>query len=62
MKITIGEFKHRWGMTDSNCEIVGLNPWCLNEGRATKEDVLYINSEQAEKLGISEYEFEQRSK
>lgn len=26
------------GMSDEFCEAAGLNPWCLNEGRASLED------------------------
>lgn len=48
-------------MLDKPCGIIGLNPWCLNEGAATKEDKIEINEEIARKLGIHIEEFESRA-
>lgn len=62
IKITFGELSQRWGMSDKVCDILRLNPYCLNEGLATKEDTITVDREQALKLGIHENEFESRLK
>lgn len=53
MKITItfGEILDR-GRWDEFCELRGLNPWCLNEGRATRDEEATLTYEEAEKLGL----------
>lgn len=50
--ITLAEFSEKTGMSDEVCEIVGLNPWCLDEGLATGEDTIELTEEQAKKLGF----------
>lgn len=60
--VTFGELMDRWGMSDEVCEILGLNPWCLNEGRASKNDTEEVTWEQAQQMGIGQHEFESRSK
>lgn len=52
IKMTFGEFADMFGMSDESCEIMGLNPYCLNEGTARSEDELYINEEQANLLNL----------
>lgn len=60
--VTIGEIHTRWGMSDLVCNILGLNPWCLNEGLATKETVIQVSRVNATKIGIMKYEFDARRK
>lgn len=62
ISITFGELSDRWGMSDKVCEVLGVNPWCLNEGLATKEDTIGVTESQARQIGISEQEFEDRIK
>ncbi len=52
MKITmtIGELFDKAHDVDDACQIVGLDPWCLNEGRASKEDEITLTEDQAKKL------------
>lgn len=60
MYMTLREFADRFGMSDENCNIMGLNPWCMNEG-ADPQEPIKINKEQAKELGIHDKEFEARS-
>jgi len=54
---TLGEIKdrHDW---DKFCEVMGINPWCLNEGLARREDVIWFTIDEAKQCGIvpSDYE------
>lgn len=50
--ITLREFADRTGMSDEACAVVGLNPWCLNEGLASADDTIELNDDQARKLGF----------
>lgn len=38
------------------CEKYGINEWCLNEGRADKDDTIEITLEDAELYGLVENE------
>lgn len=38
------------------CEKYGINEWCLNEGRADKDDTIEITLEDAELYGLVESE------
>lgn len=40
---------HNW---DLACEIKGLNPWCINEGRANQDDTIDLTADEAVKIGI----------
>lgn len=61
MSMTLGEFSNRWHMSDRSCEIMGLNPYCLNEG-SDRERTISISQRQAEALGIGDGEFQARCK
>ena len=37
---------------DKYCEITGTNPWCINEGRATGDEVVELTVDQAREIGI----------
>lgn len=52
ISMTYRAFANRFGMTDKACEIVGLNPYCLNEGQVSETDSLTITLSQAKKLGM----------
>ena len=41
---------------DRMCEKYGINEWCLNEGRADKDDTIEITLEDAELYGLVENE------
>lgn len=53
MKITItfGEILDR-GRWDEFCDLRGLNPWFLNEGRGSRDEETTLTHEEAEKLGL----------
>jgi hypothetical protein len=40
---------HDW---DKVCEVTGLNPWCMNEGLADKDDIQWFTESQAKECGI----------
>lgn len=50
IEVTLGYLLHNsdW---DRACEILGLNPWCINEG-ANRECTVNVTFEQAEKIGL----------
>ena len=37
---------------DKYCEISGTNPWCMNEGLATGDEIIELTTEQAKEMGI----------
>jgi hypothetical protein len=41
--------KYNWGLA---CEVLGLNPYCFNEGRASDTDTVVLTEEQVNKIGI----------
>lgn len=51
IKTTIGKLKDNYDW-DKVCEVVGLCEWCLNEGRANRDDEVILNLEQAKKIGL----------
>lgn len=59
MSMTLDEFSVRWRMSDRACEIMGLNPYCLNEG-SDRGRTISISQRQAEALGITDGEFQSR--
>ena len=61
MYITLREFMRRFGWSDEYCQIVGINPWALNEG-ADPDMIIEIDYDQATKLGIDLDEFDARAK
>jgi len=54
MKIitTYGEISDKaWDWNDA-CDILGINPWLLNEGRADRYDEVCITIDQAIQIGL----------
>lgn len=62
MTITYGELADRWGMSDEACEVLGVNPWSLSDGLASRADTIALNWEQARQLNISKSEFSERER
>lgn len=60
IKLTYGEISARWGMSDDICNKLGLNPYYLNEGGDKTVTAVYLNEEDAAKIGILYHEFEDR--
>lgn len=47
--LTLGElFEINWDMA---CEVLGLNPWCINEG-ADERTTYDLTLDQARKIGV----------
>lgn len=61
MEMTYGELSRRFFMSDEICGVLGINPYCLNEGLATKSDKVEISEIQAVQMGISLEEFDSRA-
>ena len=51
MKLTLRELLHNYDW-DKACEVLGLNPWCINEGLASGDEEQEITDEQAREIGI----------
>ena len=51
MKVTLQELMDNYDW-DKACEVLGLNPWCINEGLATGDDEEEITEKQAREIGI----------
>ena len=53
--LTLQELMDRydWGHA---CDVLGIDPWCINEGTATGDERVQITEEQARKIGISRYD------
>jgi hypothetical protein len=51
MNLTLGEILHNFDW-DKACEVIGLNPWCLNEGLACSDDEIELTDDQAREIGI----------
>lgn len=51
LKVTLGEMIDH-GCWDEFCNVTGMNPWSLNEGRADKGDEYELTLEQAVRLGL----------
>lgn len=51
IKITFEELLNK-GTFDDYCIDVGLDPWCLSEGKVNKDDEIEITEQQAFKYGI----------
>lgn len=49
--ITIGELMDKFNWNKA-CEVLGLDEWCVNEGRANSSDEITLTSEQAQELGL----------
>lgn len=60
IKLTYGEISNRFGMSDDICNKLGLNPYYLNEGGDKTAIAVYLNEEDAAKIGILSHEFEER--
>lgn len=52
VNIPLGEALDRCNDWDAFCREVGLNPWCLNEGLASKDDPVSVSVATARKHGI----------
>jgi len=52
IKITIREMLNRSNDFDGLCSEVGLNPWCMNEGLATGDEVEEIDEDVAKRYGL----------
>ena len=50
--LTIGELSNKVNDWNHACKILGLNPWCLNEGLATSETESTITLEQLHQIGL----------
>jgi len=51
VKVTLQELMDNYDW-DKACEVLGLNPWCINEGLATGDDEEEITEKQAREIGI----------
>jgi hypothetical protein len=51
IKISIGELIDK-GIWSDACNLLGLDEWCVNEGRASLDDTITITSEQAKELRL----------
>ena len=40
------------GLWDDVCSLLGLNPWCVNEGLMSGDEEIELTAEQAQGLGI----------
>ena len=49
--VTAGEIEEM-GVWDQFCEMMGLNPWCRNEGSCTSETEFSLTAEQAREMSI----------
>jgi hypothetical protein len=56
IKVTLGDIMDAplIGSWTYICEKYGINEWCLNEGRAEKEDTIEISLNDAEYIGLIE--------
>jgi hypothetical protein len=53
ISITIREMNNKANDFDSLCAEIGLNPWCMNEGLATGDEVYELDEDVANKYGLS---------
>ena len=49
--VTAGEMSNK-GLWDQFCEVMGLNPWGMNEGRIQSTEEFTLTEEQAIKIGL----------
>ena len=52
VKITIREMLDKSNDFDGLCGEIGLNPWCMNEGLATGDEIYELDFEVAKKYGL----------
>ena len=50
--ITYGELMNKCYDWNKACDIIGVNPWLLNEGRADPDDTISLTLEEAKSVGI----------
>lgn len=50
--LTIGELSNKVNDWNYACKVLGLNPWCLNEGLASSDTEISITIEQLHKIGL----------
>jgi len=51
IKISIGELIDKGIWLDA-CNLLGLDEWCVNEGKASLDNTITITSEQAKELRL----------
>ncbi len=51
IKVTLQEIMDEYNW-EKACEVLGIDPWCINEGTATSDEILLITEEQAKEIGI----------
>ena len=51
IKITFGEILDA-GAWDAFCDLRGVNPWCMNEGLATRKTETELTPEEALMIGL----------
>jgi len=52
ISITIREMNNRANDFDALCSEIGLNPWCMNEGLATGDEVYELEEDVAKRYGL----------
>jgi hypothetical protein len=51
-ELTFGEISER-GLWDEFCALKGINPWCMNEGLASKNELVTLTREEADEIGLN---------
>ncbi|MFW5962590.1 MAG: hypothetical protein ACOCQR_03140 [bacterium] len=51
MHVTIG-FLQKQGLFDKYCEVSGMSPWAINEGRVRKDEKVGLTQKEVEQLGF----------
>jgi len=52
VKISYGELMDKCYDWNKACDIIGINPWILNEGRADRDETINITIEEAKAVGV----------
>ena len=52
IRVTIREMSDRARDFNELCSEIGLNPWCMNEGLATGDEVYTLDEETAKRHGL----------
>jgi len=55
VKVTVRELMDK-GVWDEVCELLGLNPWCVNEGLMDSSEEIELTETQAKQMGLLEKE------
>lgn len=55
VQVTFGRLLDK-GLWDKYCEVTGLNPYCINEGRASIEEIATLTEDEAIKIGLIKWE------